>query len=418
MEYNKNRALFRDKCNQSWVLRPRRRDSEHGSSHHRHRKRWCWCAHQGVHTRVCQCWCQGVRTLGRPFAKVSVCRAAARHHPGAMAGGSEPSLSPLLGSRHRHDGAPGMGRQPCPHLPAPATASWEGWGRSRSRGGREGMVGMMTMPAAPPAAPWDQHDTVGLGTGEGTFTHPIPGRLVRPQEPCVHTALGLLQPVELSSDAHARARTHTHTRAHTHPHTHAALCFPRRDSSRMRGVVYPQPRPRACPACACPQGHACRAGARSCTCMQVPAHPHRACVHTGTCQPAHTHTHAPVHTELCTCGGVFAHAEAVHTHTCAHLHVRLCTDTLVHAVPVHSSTPLPTCMRSACTRRACARQHTSLCTPTHACSRAWSCAQGCMCRACAHQYTCAHLHVRLCTHSNTLAHTEPVHTSTCTPTCT
>lgn len=31
MEYDKNRALFRDKCNQSWVCRPWH--GEHGSSH-------------------------------------------------------------------------------------------------------------------------------------------------------------------------------------------------------------------------------------------------------------------------------------------------------------------------------------------------------------------------------------------------
>lgn len=67
VEYDKNRALFQDKCNQSWVHRPRRRDGER-SSHHRHCLRWCRCARRAGHTRVCRCRCQGAHPLGRPFA--------------------------------------------------------------------------------------------------------------------------------------------------------------------------------------------------------------------------------------------------------------------------------------------------------------------------------------------------------------
>lgn len=162
---------------------------------------------------------------------------------------------------------------PCP---APATANWEGWRRSRSRGGREDTVGTTTMPAAPPAAPWDRHDTVGLGTGEGMLIRPDPGCRVQPQEPCVNAAPGLLQPAELSSDAHTRA--HTHTSAHTHTCTHA-------------------------------------------------------------------HTHPPTHAELRTHGGMFAHIRSVplctqrpRTPTRPCTPARKALHTLVHAVPVHSST--------------------------------------------------------------------------------
>lgn len=223
---------------------------------------------------------------------------------------------------------------PCP---APVTANWEGWGRSRSRGGWEDTVGTTTMPAAPPAAPWDRHDTVGLGTGEGTLTRPDPGRPVQPQEPCVNAAPGLLQPAELSSDAH------THTSAHTHTCTHA-------------------------------------------------------------------HTHPPTHAELYTLRGMFAHIRSVPMCTqrpCTP--TRLCTPTrkalhtLVHAIPVHPAHTHEICLHTQ-----------SLRTPTHACSRAQSCARGCPHRASAHQYTCTPAHKALHTqqHACTCAHRTcaPQHT--------
>lgn len=138
---------------------------------------------------------------------------------------------------------------------APATASWEGWDWSWSRGGREGTVGKMTTMAAAPAASWDQHNTVGLGTREGTLTCPVPRGLVRPRELCTRAAPGSLQPAELSSNAHTCACTRVHTCTHRDTCTHT-------------------------------------------------------CTHTPPALSACTRTHAP-----CTRRGAFAHTESQHTST-------------------------------------------------------------------------------------------------------
>lgn len=74
------------------------------------------------------------------------------------------------------------------------------------------MVGSKTTLAAPPATLWDCHDTVGMGTGEGTHTRPVLGVQFG------HKNQGPLQPAELSSD------THIHP---TQTHTHTHICFPR-----------------------------------------------------------------------------------------------------------------------------------------------------------------------------------------------
>lgn len=170
VEYDKNRALFRDKCNQSWVLRPRRGDGERGCSHHGRHVRWSWCAHQDAHGRVCQHRCQGIRVLGHPFSKVSLCHAAVRHHPGAMAGGSEPSPSPLLGSRRLCEGAPGWAGSPtraC--LLQPRQAGRDGaravvarrarWGRRQRRQYRR-------------QPRWARHGRVGDRRGNTHLPHP------------------------------------------------------------------------------------------------------------------------------------------------------------------------------------------------------------------------------------------------------
>lgn len=128
-----------------------------------------------------------------------------------MASGSEPSPSPSLGCM----------RQPCLLLPAQPQPGGR-CDRSWSPGGQQDRVGTPTALAVPAAAPWDQDDTVELGTGKGTLTHPIPGHLVWPREPCVCTAPGSLQPAELSSDTHACTHTcaHTDTCTHTYVYTH------------------------------------------------------------------------------------------------------------------------------------------------------------------------------------------------------
>lgn len=262
--------------------------------------------------------CVPVSVPGRTPTGTSLCHAAQRC-PGAMASGSEPSPSPSLGCM----------RQPCLLLPAQPQPGGR-CDRSWSPGGQQDRVGTPTALAVPAAAPWDQDDTVELGTGKGTLTHPIPGHLVWPREPCVCTAPGSLQPAELSSDTHACTHTCAHTdtcthtyvythtgtqtcmRTHTHTHTHtgAVLCFPRQDNTQAHTSVHPQPRPCACPACVCARGHVwswCTQRMHT----RGPAHPHRACEHSCSC---HLHTHT-LHTEPGTLRGAFAHVESVQTTT-------------------------------------------------------------------------------------------------------
>lgn len=146
MEYDKNRALFWDKCNQSWVLWPRRRAGECSSSRPGHCVRWwCRCSRQGTPAGVCRRRCQGRRALGCPFGKVSTCHATARHHPRAMAGGSVPSPSPFAGLWPPLRGSPGD-RQAA--LPTPAC----------SRHGKLGGMGPEPEPRWPGGCGGDNDD--------------------------------------------------------------------------------------------------------------------------------------------------------------------------------------------------------------------------------------------------------------------
>lgn len=183
----------------------------------------------------------------------------------------------------------------------------------------------------------------GCGQERGHSPTPSLGLLFG-HENHVRTALGSLQPAELSSDTHACTHTCAHTdtcthtyvhtprytnvHAHTYTHTHAVLCFHRQDSTQVHRLVHPQPGPCVCPACVCTQGHVWSCCTQR-THTQVPAHPHRACVHSCAC---HLRTHPCTQSQARS--EVHLHTESVHMST-----QRLCTDTLVHVVPVHSSTP-------------------------------------------------------------------------------
>lgn len=263
--------------------------------------------------------CVPVSVPGRTPAGTSLCHAAQRC-PGAMASGSEPSLSPSLGCM----------RQPCLLLPAQPQPGGR-CDRSWSPGGQQDRVGTPTALAVPSAAPWDQDDTVELGTGKGTLTHPIPGHLVWPREPCVCTAPGSLQPAELSSDTHACTHTCAHTdtcthtyvythtgtqtcmRTHTHTHTQVLFCVsPGRTTLRRTHLCIHSHGPaRAQPACA--HGDTCGAAA------------HSACTHGALLTRTEpVSTAAPVTCTHTPCTQSQAHSE-VHLHTwnpCRQPHMR------------------------------------------------------------------------------------------------
>ena len=208
VDYDKNRALFWDKCNQSWVLQPGHRDGEHSSSPRGRRVPWCRCTRRGVPACVCQRWCPGERVpqastvperwRGGLSCPCPLCWALDISATELQGRAGSPACTCLLQPWQAGRNGAGAGA-------VVARRAW--WGQRQHQQHHRGSL-------------WDRHDTVGLGTGEGTLTCPIPGRLVQPRELCVHTAPGLLQPAELSSDAHARTHTHTCTHTHVRTYTH------------------------------------------------------------------------------------------------------------------------------------------------------------------------------------------------------
>lgn len=186
---------------------------------------WRYKCGNGHHGPQQQCQ---ARTPGCPFAMVSMCYVTAQHCPV-----SQPTtvleqwqlvLSPRLGSHHLCHGCQ-------------SAASWEGWGQLW---GLRGMVGTKTTLAAPPATPWDCHDTVGTGTGEVTCACPVLG-----------VGFSHKNRVYTESQGHSSQQspvvTHTHTETYTDTHTHTVLFSQvgqQLDAqSCVSRTVYPEPRP-------------------------------------------------------------------------------------------------------------------------------------------------------------------------------